>query len=172
MAFSENFSVSQVALNPALVFISDDSTGTDAAITSRRAYVQTSLGTYLVESGVTTDYNAWALGVSPLELDILSEDTAVSITIQWLNVSNAVLYTKTQSYCLAYYNKQFLYELVQAQALTPNILQDANYNSNVATFWTTIIGAINSVEFGADIAAAQASLNRGTEMRLNQSKYF
>lgn len=172
MAFVQDFSISQTALNPALIIAEDTSTGVDAAITQRRIFFLDSEGNYLAESGVTTDYNAWAYATNPKSFDVLTEDTALQITVQWLDVSNNVLYSKTQSYCLAYYNKQFLYYLVQQQSLNPGIVQDTSYNSNVALFWTTIIGAVNAVTIGDDISASQNSLNRGTEMRNNQSFYF
>ena len=172
MALTVSFTIGQTALAPNLISATDTSTGSDGSVVGRRITFTTAEGTTLVETGVTTSYNTWALADTTDSFNVLTEDMALSIMVEWVNSGGTALYTLTQSYCLAYYNKQFLYELVQAQALTPNILQDTNYNSNVATFWTTIIGAINAVEFGADIAAAQASLNRGTEMRLNQSKYF
>lgn len=172
MAFSENFSISQTALDCGLVIAEDTSTGSDAAITQRRIYLQNNAGDYIVESGVTTDYNVWAWATNPISLDLLTEDQAVSIRVDWLDVSNVVLYTKTQSYCLAYFNKQFFYYLIQLQSLTPGIVQDANYSSNMALFWATVSGAVNAVTIGNDLSASQNSLDRATEMRLNESKYF
>lgn len=172
MSFTPNFSISQTALNPALVIATDTSTGSDVLITQRRITLQNANGDYLVTDGITTDYNAWALVTNPISLNLLTEDQAVNITVEWLNISNAVLYSKSQNYCLAYFNKQFLYYLIQMQGLTPGIVQDTNYNTNVGVFWTTIIGAVNAVEIGDDIAASQNSLNRGTQMRLAQNYFF
>lgn len=172
MPLSPAFTISQTVLNPALIIAEDTSTGSDVAITGKRITFTTAYGTTLVESGATTSYNVWATADNPDSFDVLTEDYALSILVQWVNVSGTVLYSSTQSYCLAYYNKQFLYELVQNQALTPGIVQDQNYWSNMAIFHTTIVGAVNAVEIGADIAASQNMLNKGTEMRLNESLYF
>jgi len=172
MPYVQNFSISQSPLNPALIIAENTSTGTDAAITQLRIYFQTTAGTYLVESGVTTTYNAWALANLSDEFDVLTSDFALSIKVDWLNVSNVVLYTKTVNYCLAFYNKGFMYYLTSNEAITPNIVQDTNYYNNKAKFWTSIVSAVNAVEYGDDIAASQKQLDVGTEMRLNQAKYF
>lgn len=103
---------------------------------------------------------------------ILDNDAGVSVTVQWLSAADAVLYTLTQLYTLAEFNKNFLYYLIQQQALSPSIPQDANYFSNLATYWMNITGAIQAVEIGADIAAAQACLDRATSMKDNQFVNF
>jgi len=172
MPLSPAFTISQTVLDPSLIIAEDTSTGSDAAIVGKRITFTDAYGTTLVESGVTTAYNVWATADNPKSFDVLTEDYALSINVVWVDINGATLYSSTQSYCLAYYNKQFMYELVQAQALTPGIVQDKNYFSNMATFWTTIVGATNAVEFGSDIAASQNMLNKGTEMRLNESIYF
>lgn len=164
--------VAQSPLAPENVILTDTSSGSDASITSRRAYIQDSEGNYLVESGVVTDYNVWALATNPITLDVLTTDTAVTITIQWLDVSNNVLYSFDDEYCLAEFNKGFLYYLEQQLSLNPGIQQDANYDANVSIFWSNIRGALNAVSTGDDIAASQACLNRCNNMRLNQTFYF
>lgn len=172
MAISPAFTVAQTGTAPNLVLITDTSTGSDGDITQRRVFVQTATGTYLVSTGTTTDYTQWSYSDASISLDILSTDQAVSITVQWLDVSNAVLYTLTQLYCLAEYNKTFFYYLIQQQALTPSIIQDANYFSNMATLWMNITGAIQAVEIGADISASQNCLDRATYMQNNQQDFF
>lgn len=172
MPITPSFQISQSSVNAALITATDDSSGSDVAITQRRIYFQTSIGTYLVESGTTTDYEQWAYADSSDTWEILTTDEALSITVQWLDVSNNVLYSLTQVYCLSQYNRQFFYYLVQQQALTPSIIQDQTYFSNMATYWMNIIGAIKAVEIGADIAASQNCLNRATYMMTNQSLFF
>ena len=164
--------VSQSALTPNEISITDNSTGSDVLITSRRVYIQTAQGTYLVETGTTTNYEVWAYASATIALDVLTQDECVNIVVQWLSAANAVLYTYENQYALAEYNKQFLVYLVQAQGLKPGIVQDNNYSGNVGVFWTNIIAGINQVEFGAEISGGQNCFNRATNMRLNQSLYF
>lgn len=172
MPIVPSIAVSQSALTPNEITITDDSTGSDILIVSRRLYIQTAQGTYLVESGTITDYTVWAYADASITLDILTQDECVNILCQWLDASNVVLYTFEDQYALAEYNKQFLVYLVSAQGLTPGIVQDSNYSGNVGTFWTNIIAGTNQVVFGADIAGGQNCFNRATFMRLNQAEYF
>jgi hypothetical protein len=172
MPYSQNFSVAQTSANPAYVVITDTSTGTDVDIDSRRIYIQDSNGNYIVPTGTTTDYIEWPLIDNPISLNILTQDVAVNIKVDWLDEFGNILYTLNNNYCLSEFNKQFLYYLVQLQSMTYNIIQDNNYWGNVGILWTNIIGAINAVEIGNDIAAAQACLNRATYMAQNQAYYF
>lgn len=172
MPLTPAFSMSQSALSPSSITATDTSTGSDASIAVRRIYFQTNDGNYLVESGTITDYEVWAYADASATFDILSSDYAISVTVQWLDSSNIVLYTLTQIYCFAEYNKQFFYYLVQQQATTPSILQDSSYATNMATYWTFITGAIQAVEIGADISASQNCLNQATNMMNNSTFYF
>lgn len=172
MPLTPAFTISQSAIAPSVITATDTSSGSDVAVSARRIYFQTTYGTYLVEAGVTTTYNPWSYADASESFDVLTEDFSLSITVQWVNSGGTVLYTLTQVYCLPEFNKQNFYYLVQQQALTPSILQDTTYASNMAVYWTNIIGAIQAVEVGADIAASQNCLNRATNMMNNQTLYF
>lgn len=171
MAFAESFSVSQSALSPSVVTLTDTSTGSDGAITSRVVYVSDSDGNYLTGNG-TVDYDVWDWADASINLDILTENTAASIRVDWINSVDTILYTVTDQYCLAQYAKNFAYYLVQQLAQTFNVIQDTSYFSNLAQLWTNIRGALNAVEVADDISASQECLNRCTEMENNQAKYF
>lgn len=166
-----SFSVSQSAVSPSDVTITDTSSGLSGTITQRRVFVSQADGTYLTGNG-TVNYDAWALADAAITLDILTTDIAALIKVQWLNVSNVVVDEVENTFPLAEYNKQFLYYLVGLQGLTPGIYQDSNYSGNIGIFWTDIIAGINAVIYGNDIAAGQASFDRATQMRLNQNYYF
>lgn len=172
MPINPAISVSQSPLAPNLITVTDDSTGSDGAITSRRIYFQTPFGTYLVETGTTTSYEPWAYADSSETFDVLPQDYALSIKVDWLDVSNAILYTLTQVYPFAQYGKDFAYYLVQQQAMSYPIVASVPYFNNFAILWGNIVGGVNAVTTGADIAAAQACFDRATNMRLNQQDYF
>lgn len=172
MPITPAISVSQSALTPGTITIQDVSTGSDGAITQRRAFFQTPQATYLVGSGVTTDYMPWAYADTSESFAVLPSDYALAITIQWLNVGNTVLYTLTQIYCFPQFNKNFFYGLLQQQALQYEIISDQPYFKNLAIFWVNIVGAIQAIEIGADVAASQACLNRATFMQDNQVQFF
>lgn len=170
--FIPNFTVAQTPQNPAIVVIADTSTGTPITpIVSKRIYVKDYLGNYIVPAGVTTNYIEWDIVDNPLTLNLLTQDVAVNIKVEWLD-SLDVEYELDNNYCFSEFNKQFLYYLIQLQSMTYNIIQDNNYWGNVSTFWINIIGAVNSVEIGNDIYASQVCLNRATFMAQNQSNFF
>lgn len=172
MAFVQDFSIAQTPQNPALCIFEDTSTGADAAIVSRLITVVNAAGTYVVPSGNSGNTIVWALATNPYTVTLLTQDTAASVTVDWLDINGAVLYTKTQTYCFSEFNKSFLYYLIQQQAQAYPIIQDTNYWSNVGIFWINIIGAIKAVELADDIAGSQASLDRSTYMQANAQNYF
>lgn len=175
MPFSQNFTVAQTPANPAYIIITDTSTGTDPDIIERRITITDAFGNFLVPAGTTTDYIVWPLANNPISLNVLTQDTAANVRVEWLydGVPDPVVeYELNNNYCFSQYNKQFLYYLIQLQAHNYSIIQDNNYWGNVGIFWTNIIGAINAVEIGDDIAASQACLTRATFMAQNQANFF
>lgn len=174
--FTQNFEVSQTPINPAYVIITDTSIPSNSyatyGIDRRIITIKDVFGNFIVPAGTTNNYIDWALLNNPISLMILTQDIAVNIQVDWLDLSGNVLYTLNNNYCFSQYNKQFLYYLIQLQAHTFNIIQDTNYWRNINVFWANIIGAINAVQIGNDISASQACLNRATNMALNQAYYF
>lgn len=171
MPLSPAFTVSQSAITPASLTVNDTSTGSDVAIVSRRVYVSDSNGKYLTGNGIV-NYTAWALANISITLNILTEDIGASITVEWIDISGTVLYTLNNTFPLPEFNKQFLYYLVQQQGLTPGIVQDTNYSSNLSVFYVNTVAGINAVTYGNDIDAAQACFDRATYMRLNEDNFF
>lgn len=174
MAISAAFTISQSPVAPSIVTATDTSTGTYGFIVKRRIFFQNSQGQYLTTGGIsnTSAYEDWPLANTSQNFQVLQEDTALAITVQWLDVSDQVVNTLTQLYCLSEFNQQFFYYLFQQQALSPVIVQDNVYYNNLATYWMNITGAIQAIEIGADLASSQNCLNRATNMMNNQSKYF
>jgi len=176
MPFSQNFTVAQTSANPAFIIITDTSTPPNDYgtydIDIRRITITDYLGNFIVPAGTTTNYIEWPLQDNPISLNLLTQDMAVNIKVQWLDEFDVELYELNNNYCFTEFNKQFLYYLIQLQSMTYSIIQDNNYWGNVGIFWTNIIGAINSVEIGNDIFASQACLNRATFMAQNQANFF
>lgn len=173
MSFTQNFAASQTIGLPNIVLLTDTSTGSDGAITQRRAYLQQSDATYLVPSGTTTDYVVWPYADSSISINCLTQDTALNITIQWLDVSNAVLYSKTTLYDFTLYGEQFLLNLTLAQiGSTPNLLQSTGYYTNKMILRVNLDDADNAVSLGSNIYGAQQSLNLATYMETNQQLFF
>lgn len=173
MPFSPSFTVGQSLSNPGAAVLTDDSSGSDVLITQRRVYFTDEAGNYVVPSGTSTDYVAWALATNPITINSLVEvDTSVLALVQWLNVSNVVLYESSNEFCLRAFNKQQFVYLIQQQALNPGVVQDANYYSNLCQYWINIVGANTMVEDAEDLSGSQNCLNRATQFLQNESLYF
>lgn len=173
MAFSPAFTVSQSAATPANVTLTDTSTGSDVSITQRRVYITDNNGNYLVPSGTSTDYIQWAYATNPLLIeDLLTQDQAVTILVQWLDSGDNVLYSASNYYCLREFNKQNFISIIQAQALSPGIVQDTTYFGNLCEYWINITGANVLVEDAGDLSGSQNCLNRATNIANNDTYFF
>ena len=172
MSFTPSFACAQSPTSFNIVVVSDTSTGTDSNITQRRVYVENAFGSYLVPSGTTTDYTQWPISTSTINLNILTQSTACTITVEWLDSGDNVLYTSTSTFCFRYYLNAFGYYLSQLIAANPDILKDTNFFTNYATFWSLLKGAINAIEFAGDVANSQEQLNMATQMQNQENLFF
>ncbi len=175
MAFIPLFGASQSAGTPSSLTFTDVSTGTDAAITQRRILLLQSDGTYLVPSGTSTNYINWALATNPITVDnLLVQDTALSITIQWLDVSNAVLYTKTVAYGFDAFGQNFFYGLSDGQVpiVSPPVYLSTNYYQNKVQFYCFLKSAAQAITYASDVTKAQIAYDLDQNMQINQQFYF
>lgn len=172
MALTPSFSVSQVLGAASVLTLTDTSTGSDGAISARKIYLNTAAGTTLVPTGTATTYIPWDYAQISKSVDVLNQDYALFIVVEWVDVSDTVLYTASGLYCFTMYSELFLYGLTQNEASVPNIIQDTNYYDNKQKLRVYVDDANNAVAIGGDIAAAQSSLNRAAYMIANQNIYF
>lgn len=160
MPLVENFTATQYVATPNLLVLDDTSTGSDGGITVRYVYLQKADGTYLVESGTTTNYEVWTLASgNTISLNVLDKDYALTITVEWRS-NSAVLYNKTVSYCFSTYAKIYNVKLSKAQVSSPSLLDRDNWLSTKCNLNTYIDAADDAVALGAGISIAQLSLNK------------
>lgn len=178
MSYTQDFSTTQTVGYPSQINLTDSGSGSDAAIVSRRIYLVDAEGNYVVPTGTTTDYVNFPivlLATDEITIDCLTVDSALDITVQWLNVSNVVLYSKTHLKGFTLYNETLYYSLTQtqaSQAQPPNVMQDTNYYLNKITLRTNIDDGNQAITYGDDITTAQAAYDRATLMVTNESSYF
>lgn len=176
MALTPNFSASQTIGLPDEINLSDTSTGSDVLIVTRHVYIQDANGDYLVETGTTTDYEVWDYADSSITLDVLTQDTACNITVQWLSVSGIVLYTKTVLYEFSLNADQFLLNLTLAQISSNINAAGLSYNKafylNKMKLYVAVQDAANAVAIGSNIAGAQAALNRAKYLIDNPNLFY
>jgi len=172
MPFTPSFTCSQILGLPSNIMFTDDSDGSDVAIVSRVIYLQTNLNAYLVPSGTTTDYIAWALATNPLTVDVLTKDYSLTVTTDWIDVNDAVLYTKTIVYVFQRYNIEFDYSLTYSEANGNASINSTNWLMNRMRLTTAISDADNAITEASSVTDSQAACDRGTYLRLNPDLFY
>jgi len=173
MAFVPNFTAVSVSGYPNKILFTDTSQGSDGAITSRRIYISDNAGNFIVVTGTATQYNLWPLPLSTaITLALLTKDYAVSVVVQWLNVSNAVLYDKTIQYGFTLYNETFDYGLTTLLAANPLLINDNRFFSEKSELREAIDSGNNALSLAADLYNAQQAYDRATAIRLSSQYYF
>ena len=172
MAISPSFTASQNSGTPSIITLTDTSTGTDVAITQRRVYLLQSNGQYLVPTGTIPDYIEWDIVDPTISLNVLVQDTALSITVQWLSVSNTVIESVTTSFAFTAYNETFYYGLTESQVANANLTASTNWYQTKMILRVELDSAYQAITFASDIFSAQAALNRATFISTIQSFFF
>lgn len=172
MPFVASFSASQVAGSPSEIVLTDTSTGSDAAITQRRVYLQKMDGSYLVPSGTLTSYIAWSYALGTITIDALDKDYALLVTVQFLDVNDAILYFSQQYYGFTLYNSTFDYSTTQLLAGNPMLINDNNFWQNKILLRTLITEGNDALLLASDQTLAQLCYNAATDLRLNSQYFF
>lgn len=174
MAFAPSFESSQIIGLPMNIVLTDDSSGSDGTISSRRIYITDYNGNSVVPPGNANPvYILWPYANSTITLtNILpTQDMAFFIQVDWLNVSNAVLYSETKLQNFTLYSESFYYSLTQQQTGNPSIIQDTSYYNNKMILRCSIDESSNAVLFN-DISSAQSALNRAAFLIANENNFF
>jgi hypothetical protein len=174
MALTPNFTVLQNSGTPSYLNFTDTSTGSDGSIVSRRIYMLQSDGTYLVPDGTTTDYVVWSLASATISLDVLSQDAALTITVNWVDVSGNAVEDKTTTYGFTAYSETFYYGLSQSEVpiTNPNVATSTNYYQNKMLLRVFIDSADQAVSFASDIYSAQVALDSAAFLIANANFNF
>ena len=172
MPFVPNFTASQYSGTPSVITLTDTSTGSDVTIASRRVYLLQANGTFLVPAGTTTDYIVWDLVDTSIDLDVLSQDSALSITVQWMSGIQTVVSSKTISFAFTAYNETFYYGLTESQVANSNLSASVNWYQTKLVLRVELDSADQAITFASDIYSAQAALNRATYISTNQAYFF
>lgn len=176
MPFVPDFLFTQAVGTPQNIDGEDLSTGTDADIASRRVYLEQSDGEYLVESGTETDYEPWPLsdGTEITISNILTVDTSLSITVDWLDAADEVLYTKTIAFGFDEFGQSFFYGLSDGAVpiTNPPVTLSTNYYQNKMQFMCYLVSARQAITRYSDIYKAQVNYDADQFMQTNQNDFF
>ncbi len=102
-----NFSISQNQGAPTVITLTDTSVGSDVNIVVRRVYLIQNNAATLVPAGTTTNYIVWPYADVSISINALTKSTALYIKVEWLDVSNTVLYTLTKQSNFNLFNQDF-----------------------------------------------------------------
>ena len=174
MALTVSVSATQSIAYNNLVTLTDTSTGSDGTITNRRVYFRTSQDTYLTEpQGVSTtsSYIDWPYADGSQVFDILTESSALEVTIQWL-AGNTVVYTLTDTFVFDLQDYVFALGILSAQTSAPGVLQDTSYYNSFLQFVVNLFNAESAITYGDDIYSSQGALNRNQVFIQNENYYF
>jgi hypothetical protein len=168
-----NFSVSQLAGSPESFTILDTSSGSDAGITVRWLYLLQADGTYLVPEGNLTDYIVWDYSEPSITLDLLTQDTALSILVEWRDNSSD-LYDKTVAVGLDAFGQNFFYSLSDGQVpiVNPPVALSQDYYQNKLQFLCYLKSAEQAITYASDVQKAQTAYDLDQWMISNQSILF
>lgn len=172
MAITPNFSLSQVWGASNEIVIADTSTGSDVSISARRVYLEDNVGNFLVETGTTTDYEEWEYAEDSITLDVLTQDMALNVTVEWVDSIGDILYTKTVLTHFPLYAKTYYSFLIKAQSSNTRLIDTGNFFANFIKLCSLIKAANDSIEDISDISSSQAALNRAKKLIDNPSNFF
>jgi hypothetical protein len=172
MPLVPNFAASQSYATPSKITLTDSSTGSDVDLAERRVFIQDYTGAYLKESGQEANYKVWALASSSVELDLLTRDKAVKITVTYVNLAGTTLYTAIQYKCCDANSQIGKYSVLQKWVSNPGIINDANYASGIVLLETYMDGAQDAIRIGSNLTLSQQCLDGAKNMLDNQSIYF
>jgi hypothetical protein len=174
MPFTPAFTCAQNIQAPSTLVVADTSIGTDGNITTRKVYITTANNTYLTASGQSTAiaFTQWDEPSAVLNLNILDQDYALNIRVDWCDVGGNVLYSSYNLFCFTLYSEQFYYTLTQLQSTGNRNINDTNYYNNKQQLRIYIDSAKNAVQYASDIYGSQEQLNSAIYMIDNQNKFF
>lgn len=174
MSLTQSFYATQTIGLPSVIILTDNSSGSDVLITSRKVAIVNAAGSYITANGISTTaaYTTWDYSDSTISIDCLSSDTAANITVFWLNSVGATLYSKTILYDFTLNVQQFLYNLAANEAAEVSLLQSTEYMMNTFRLMVYANNADNSVIIGGDVYASQTNLDKATYLMNNSSLFF
>ena len=176
MPLSVSVTAAQSLGVPSIIVLTDASTGSDGSITNRKVYLRTSTNQWLTETqqiSSTIAYTDWPIADgATINLDVLTEATALEITVVWQTGAGATVYTFTDEFIFDNQNYIFQLGVLSNQTSSPGVLQDTNYYWNLVQFICNLDNAEVAITVGGDIYSSQQALNRNQIFIDNEAKFF
>jgi len=174
MSFLPAASASSISGTAGSVLFTDLSSGSDGSISSRRIYVSDDTGTFIVPTGVSTQYSVWPLPlVDTITLALFSKAEAVKIVVQWLDVGGAIIYDYTiAAQGFPEYLEEFLYSQTERMSQNPLLINDNNFWGNYSKCRTLTDAGNQAILLASDLYNAQQCYDAATEIMDNAQFLF
>lgn len=121
---------------------------------------------------VGQNYMYWPYVDSSITYDLLPKDMPLTVTVNWLGVTNNVLYTKVLPYVFVRFNTEFDYSLSYSEANGNASINSANWLTKRMQLRVAINDANNAMSESSSIADSFAACERGTSLRLNPNSFY
>jgi len=168
MSFIASFSITPTA-SPSTFILEDTSAGSDAGLTGRTIYLYTVSGSLLVAA------IPWAIGNSTITLDVLQQDIALNIRVDWASsapLSPPSTYTYSQIFAFVKYAQDFVNELTQDQASDLSLTQDTDWYNNKLKVICLILSAQFAIDYAENLGNAQMCISLYQPYINNKNYYF
>lgn len=152
--------------DPSAILIVDSSTGSDVAITNRVITL------YKTDNTVLGTFQFPLSAGSSITINPLTRDIALSIKLDWVNNVGVPIYTFSIINAFVQYVLLFLEGLTQTQISNPNIANDTNFMGNKYRVFTEMQSALNAINTGQSLSAAQSCILRYQNYIVNSNLYF
>lgn len=168
MALTPSFTVSNNNITTSTFSIVDTSTGSDGAIANRLIYIYDFQNNLFTGAPIQFPLSA-GNSISP---NILTQDFAYSITLNWVDNGGNVLYPSSLIGVFTGFLEWFEYNLCQQIAAQPNLLNDTNFFTNWSKLRTFIDSANNAISIGGSIFNAESMVTLAQYIVSNQANNF
>jgi hypothetical protein len=166
MSFTPSFTITPNGTGSGFT-ITDNSIGSDGSITDRTIYLYTSSNSLLVPAiDFPLDIGA-SIALSPLTTDI-----ALTVVVTWNYTGGAATYTYSVIFAFVQFGLLFLQTLTQTQISNPNIVNDVNWLGSKLGIFLEIQSALNAINVGQSVFAAQSCIIRYNSTIANQNIIF
>lgn len=166
MPLTPSFSITPLSSGSSFI-VTDTSTGGDGAITDRQILLYQTNNSLLVPAIDFPLSAGSSITISPLTTDI-----ALTVVLNWNNSGGAAIYTYNLIFAFVQFALLFLENITQFMISNPLIINDSNYMGNKFKLFTLVQGALNAINVGQSVFAAQSQINLYQFMITNSQDFF
>lgn len=167
MSFTPSFTITPLSAGSNFT-ITDTSIGSDGAIVDRQILLYTTVNNTLLVAAIDFPLSTG----SSITIAPLTQDIALTVTVNWLNNIGAAIYTSNLIWAFVQFGLLFAESLTQFMISNHAILNDQNYMQNKYNLFCFIQGALNAITTGQSVLAAQSQILLYQNLIANTNFFF